>query len=170
MYDTRAHLSSRLSIRAIFSAVFSTFAVMSLLMLLTGVFRLWMFDSYIQRESFIAWTVAFTAWAFSTYVGGYIASIVSRSVTERDGKLHGFITWATVSILGCLLFGFMTFDPFESLQLAPPFLLLGVFLAGAFALGTALLGGMKGAQSEKRLISQEEKKALDQKLEPAFSH
>ncbi|MBK8204954.1 MAG: hypothetical protein IPK68_22520 [Bdellovibrionales bacterium] len=168
MKNEQVFLTSRLSARAIVAGTLSTFALMILLMILAGGFGLWTFNfSELSQASTAFWVWAFVAWTISLYISGYVASISSRSITRRDGALHGFITWASACVLGCL---FLAVAAGSMLATMTPTMFWGSFLGDAIALGAAVLGGIQGSRGELQAEDREEKEivAHDAKLRPAF--
>jgi hypothetical protein len=102
---SRIDLSNRISLRSIFASVFSTLALMILFMSLVGGFRLWVFS---LRELPVLgtdfWMWFFAAWAASLWISSCVAAISSRSTSDHDGLIHGFVTWAvTVDVFGPVL-------------------------------------------------------------------
>ena len=174
MSTSQVFFSSRLSARAIVAGTLSTFAIMVALMTLAGGFGIWKFDlTEIPNLGAGFWGWAFLSWIFSLYVSGYVVAVASRSISIRDGALHGFVTWASACVTGCL---FMVaaatgrlFDGFSYAEM-PKVLFWGLFISEVLALGGAVLGGIQGANGEM-LAEEEEEKYLAShggKLQSAF--
>lgn len=168
MKNEQVFLTSRLSARAIIAGTLSTFALMILLMILAGGFGLWTFNlSELSQASTTFWVWAFLAWTISLYISGFVASISSRSVTRRDGALHGFITWASACVLGCIFLAVTAGSMFTTMTI-PQF--WGSFVGDTIALGAAVLGGIQSSKGELKAEDREEKEfaAHQTKLRPAF--
>lgn len=168
MKNEQVFLTSRLSARAIIAGTLSTFALMILLMILAGGFGLWTFNlSELSQASTAFWIWSFAAWTISLYISGFVASISSRSITRRDGALHGFVTWTSACVLGCLFLAVAAGGMLSTMTI-PQF--WGSFVGDAIALSAAVLGGIQGSKRELKAEDREEKEfaAHQEKLRPAY--
>jgi hypothetical protein len=99
---------SRLSVRAILAGLTVALSVQLVLMLLGGAIGLSAFEptgtaAKSVGVGFLAWTVL--SLCVSAFVGAWIAGIVARSVSRRDGLIHGLVLWSLVSVLGASMVG-----------------------------------------------------------------
>ena len=163
---------SRISVRAIGAGVVSSFALMILFMALGGAFGLGRFDlTDLSRMSGGFWIWVSAAWIVSLYCAAYVAAIVGRSTTDRDGMLYGFVTWASACVSGCAVLAIASgriFAGMYSMQSSQG-MLWGTVIADALALSAAILGGWNGASSEaKTEVIEERKKPAGRRLEHAL--
>ena len=99
---------SRLSIRAILAGLVVALSVQLVLMLIGAAVGLSAFEptgtvAKSVGAGFLAWTVL--ALCVSAFMGAWIAGIVARSVSRRDGLIHGLVLWSLVSVLGASMVG-----------------------------------------------------------------
>ncbi|MGZ6478852.1 MAG: hypothetical protein ACXWQE_06100 [Bdellovibrionales bacterium] len=173
--STQAEFTTRLSARAVTAGTVSVFASMILLMLIAAGFELWKFDvDEIQGLGVGFWFWSFAAWAISNYVGAYTAAMASHSRESRDGMLHGFVVWASASVLGMIFIGVVSGSIFQGVLLPIPsnFMLWGAVVCDLIAMALAFRGGVSGSIKELKAWAPEER-APDhesQRAEPAFGH
>lgn len=160
MKSSNVYLSSRLSSRAVLAGTISTFALMILFMILAAAFGLWSFNlSDLRRAGVGFWLWGFSAWILSLYISSYVTAIASRSITRRDGALHGFIIWATVSVFGGIFLGAIDASAFRSMT---PTMFWLTFFADLIALGAAVYGGVQGSAAELEAEDIEERQITHQ--------
>lgn len=102
------HPRSRLSYRAIVAGVLSALVSQVVLMVLGAAIGLTAIAGAdgAQREigiGFLVWLLI--SLAISAFIGAYVAAASARTPLRRDGMLHGFVTWAAVSLVGLFLIG-----------------------------------------------------------------
>lgn len=149
----RIDLMSRISVRGIGAGVLVLLASQLVLMALGGAFKVWGFPSTatmgrVQEQSTAYWAWSFLCWIASAFVGGYVAAVAARASTQRDGLLHGAVTWAAVLALD---FVPIFFYPNMFVGVGAGFL-WGYLLSNLAALATALVGGHLGARSEQTAL------------------
>lgn len=167
MSTTRINFPSRLSSRAIIAGVGSTFALMILSLALAGGLGLWSFDiTELPTSGPVFWVWVLSSWVVSIYISSYVAAISSRSTTGRDGRLHGFLTWAFACVTGCALIVY-----YGGALMPSPMLTFGAFIADLIALGGAIIAGGSAARSENKAETREDKEASLRKrpLEQVFA-
>lgn len=172
MSTKQVNFSSRLSSRAIIAGVGSTFALMILSLALAGGLGFWSFDiAQLPMLDAGFWVWALTSWVASVYVGSYVAAISSRSTTKRDGRLHGFLTWAFACITGCALIAYAAGQIAGVLSSTNPLLIFGAFIADLVALGAAILAGSSASRSEEKAEAREknETSLRGRQLEQVFA-
>lgn len=157
----------RFSGRALFAGAISTFALMTLFLMLAGGLGLWNFDFlevYLMGPAF--WTFASVAWLLSLYAGSFVSSSLEQSLTEREGGVHGFLVWSVVVVLGYFMVSYMEGNIFYALSqsVASP-ILLGMFICNLVAMGISIMGGMNGATHVPKVRSQTRE---DAKLKHAY--
>ena len=93
------------------------------------------------------------------FVGGFVASTASRSITTEDGFLHGLLTWAiaciSASVLGCVWFMSALATGIAKLEVVNAMdnrMMLAFVVADTLALIAALIGGLWGARQEAHHI------------------
>jgi hypothetical protein len=167
MFTSRFEFRSRIGARAVGAGAIVTLTLAGVLMLLGGGFGL-MPSGPITAESLHhmgagvgLWSGI--SWVIAAYVGGYLASVISRSMSRRDGALHGVVTWAVAStftgflawarIIAALAVGLVTTDAVEAMR--SPAMFLGLFFFCALSLFAALFGGVAGARSEYKAATRE---------------
>jgi hypothetical protein len=99
---------SRLSVRAILSGLVVAMSVQLVLMLLGAAIGLSAFEPSGEvtkgvGAGLVAWTVL--SLCVSAFIGAWLAGIVARSVSRRDGLIHGLVLWALVSVIGASMVG-----------------------------------------------------------------
>lgn len=153
----RIDFASRLSVRAITAGSFVAFSGTILLMTIAAAFGVWNFNvAEVSNLGATFWLWGFGAWIASVFVGAYLAAVASRSMTRRDGLIHGFTLWAVTCALGCLgiaigtgrIFNFMAEGASRGMH-------WGAFVGDALGLIAALYGGVLGARSEAKSVATE---------------
>ena len=99
---------SRLSIRAILAGLAVALSAQLLLMVLGAAIGLSAFQptGAVAKgvgAGFLVWTVL--SLCVSAFVGAWIAGIVARSVSRRDGLIHGLVLWSLVAVVGASMVG-----------------------------------------------------------------
>jgi len=162
----------RLSMRAVIFANFTTFATLTLLMLLAGGFGLWTFT--ISELSFVGasfWVWGFIAWAISVGLSSFLAASTGRATTRLDGILYGVTSWATTCVLLNLFL--WTFSGQILGREMTPLFMWGAFIADAIVLGSAVYGGITGSEKEMKIELEESKQHFppkERKLERAVGN
>jgi len=157
----RMGFASRISARAVAAGAVLALAALALLMTLGGAFGLWTMGPLdaeaVQnlKPGFYVWVAI--AWIVSVFLGGLVASVVSRASSQRNGVLHGLITWATACLTGavllCMWFAAalaVNAASIDALGAMGRGMLAAFSVADALAVGAAILGGLLGARSEAK--------------------
>lgn len=119
------------------------------------------------------WISTIIPWTASVFFGGFFAAIIGRVNKVFDGMLLGIATWAA----SLLIFGTLTSlgalsEPPVDFDHVPHLFGIG-FLANAFGLFTAVIGGVMGVllQSKKSIEQpQAERKDRGEKSSTAEKH
>ncbi len=142
--------SSRISARAIVAGVLSSYAVFFLFMVLAAGFGLWHFRvSEVPQlgAGFNAWSLVF--WIVSVFVGSAIAAMSAQTITAKDGILHGFVTWASAMVLGCVFMASLGAQAMGAMAAQiPRAVYVGAFFLTLGAALGAMIGGYVGFRAE----------------------
>ncbi|MGZ3787118.1 MAG: hypothetical protein ACXVLQ_01275 [Bacteriovorax sp.] len=165
---THLDFSSRLSTRAIAGGILIAIALMFLFMSFAGGLGLWNLRiSEISNQGMRFWIWTLLGSTVSHYAGGYASAVASRSTAERDGKIHGLITWASICVLSCAVIAYYSESIFgRNIALMS----WGLFSSSALAMAAAIWGGIQGVHSEVRTEEKEKKEQSSRrpKFEPAY--
>jgi hypothetical protein len=169
MSSSKIVFSSRLSSRAVVGGTLSALSIMLLLMMLAGGLRLWQFNLYeLTTLGAGFWVWASASWVLSLYISGYLSSMASRSITARDGILHGVVTWASASVFGCIFLAIVTNKIIngEMSQL----IFWGAFIGNILAVGASIMGGVQGAhdESEAEVVEDQIRTSEEGRLQHAY--
>jgi hypothetical protein len=131
---------TQIDTRVILSGTVTTFAIMNLLMMISGGMGLWSFDvdhPTLLTQSFWLW--AFTFWILSCFSGAFIAAVTARG---NRPTLHAFLNWASVNVIGTFLLPFLTasFFPDTGTTASMQFIFWGAFVANFVAILASLMG------------------------------
>lgn len=167
----RIDLASRVGVRSVGAGVLVAITSQIVLMLLGTAIGLSSLEETAEgperaRTGLLLWMLLSVV--VTMFLGGWVATITSRSPERRDGLLHGLVTWAAASLIGLFLVGgvlremvggALSFVSFSELarprteDLAVGF--WGLFATLVVSLIAALLGGLAGSRSEAQKLGRE---------------
>ena len=108
----------------------------------------------------------------SGFAGAYVSSLISRSVTRRDGALHGLLSWGLASLFVfarlSLFGGARDRGSLPVADLGASGMAWALFAGLVIAFGLALVGGILGARSEARAAGLPEPPLVPEDLELKF--
>lgn len=106
------------------------------------------------------------------FCGGYVASVISRCVTRRDGALHGILAWG---LAGLFVFARLTLfggardrGTLPVADLGAEGMAWALFAGLVLAFGLSMLAGILGARSEARAAGLPEPPVVPEDLEFKF--
>ncbi|HEX2573519.1 MAG TPA: hypothetical protein VH877_28475 [Polyangia bacterium] len=93
---------------AVVAGALVALAIQAVLMVFGGAIGLSVFEP--DRDVIQGIGIGYVVWLLialcaSAFLGAWTASLVARSLTRADGLMHGFVTWAAVSLIGLFLVG-----------------------------------------------------------------
>lgn len=150
----QSNFISRIGVRAVVAGTLLTISLTFLLMTLVAAMGFWNFRiNDIPNMSSGYWFMAMLAWAISSFAGGFVASIASRSESNADGILNGVtaISASYVAIgVGAIIFAPYALE--STLAAATPQMFLQSFVGDAMGFVFGALGGLTGVSYERRLV------------------
>ena len=151
----------RIRIRTAAAGAVVELVIVGMLVAFSGGFGNWGVQQWdaasIERMGtwFVVWGAI--AWLIAAFVGGYVAAMLQRPESERDGALLGFLSGAFASF-GATIFGaallfvaISTGMATRDLGFAIDARMLPLAIGDLLALLAAMLGGLYGVRSEARV-------------------
>lgn len=146
--------SSRIGIRAIGAGILVSFTSMILLLSLTaalGLFNFFLDEMALAGPAF--WIAVSVAWAISLFLGGFIASLVSRPQTKMEGVLNALISNCAFYLLFGLVSLFLVPRVIVSLfTMSTPELFLRGFIVDLICFVLGSYGGIVAVNFEKHAV------------------